>query len=203
MFGFFHRYEKSGLLAMLHRNIQIKKAPQRWQLEASRFDVAITFEERVFDILVQGDYFSFVLVQNFFCRHANTRQHFHASNAGCEFGDKRQSRRCGNWWSRGTGTCHLGDNLLSGGGDITFAVNYVSSETVDILMKSPLCTVSQVPRREGREGTFFLYFFFPGHTNSSNSQLESIDDLEAEAAHFVSEAAARIRKNVVFTILYT
>lgn len=43
-------YTRNGLLKMLERNISIKKAPQKWQLERKEmFDVAVTFEKWVFD----------------------------------------------------------------------------------------------------------------------------------------------------------
>lgn len=47
-------YTQMGLLTMLDRNIKTKNAPQRWQDETKRFDVVVTFEERVFDAVVQG-----------------------------------------------------------------------------------------------------------------------------------------------------
>lgn len=46
-------YKKNGLLRMLKRNMQVKEAPQKWQDNAADgpYDVIITFEERVFDIV--------------------------------------------------------------------------------------------------------------------------------------------------------
>lgn len=46
-------YKQNGLFKMLERNIKVKLAPERWQDSAiPTIDVAITFEERVMDILV-------------------------------------------------------------------------------------------------------------------------------------------------------
>ncbi|KAF0888467.1 hypothetical protein E2562_014272 [Oryza meyeriana var. granulata] len=47
-------YKRNGLLPMLKRNTSVKLAPQRWQDNASDglFDVIFTFEERVFDLVV-------------------------------------------------------------------------------------------------------------------------------------------------------
>mmetsp|Transcript_16864 Transcript_16864/g.23466 ORF Transcript_16864/g.23466 Transcript_16864/m.23466 type:complete len:112 (-) Transcript_16864:2615-2950(-) len=36
---------------MLDRNSRVKEAPERWQEEKGRFDIVITFEDRVFDIV--------------------------------------------------------------------------------------------------------------------------------------------------------
>jgi RNA polymerase II subunit A C-terminal domain phosphatase SSU72 len=46
-------YERNGVLNMLGRNLRVKRAPERWQDEVSKeYNVAITYEERVFDALV-------------------------------------------------------------------------------------------------------------------------------------------------------
>lgn len=46
-------YQRTGLLQMLERNMAVKPAPQRWQnYREEEFDVAITFEERIMDQLV-------------------------------------------------------------------------------------------------------------------------------------------------------
>uniref|UniRef100_A0A0E0MK42 RNA polymerase II subunit A C-terminal domain phosphatase SSU72 n=1 Tax=Oryza punctata TaxID=4537 RepID=A0A0E0MK42_ORYPU len=47
-------YKRNGLLPMLKRNTSVKLAPQRWQDNASDglFDVIFSFEERVFDLIV-------------------------------------------------------------------------------------------------------------------------------------------------------
>lgn len=41
---------------MLKRNLGVKNAPQRWQDNAADgvFDVVITFEEKVFDMVMEG-----------------------------------------------------------------------------------------------------------------------------------------------------
>mmetsp|Transcript_16865 Transcript_16865/g.23471 ORF Transcript_16865/g.23471 Transcript_16865/m.23471 type:complete len:200 (-) Transcript_16865:2615-3214(-) len=44
-------YKANGLLSMLDRNSRVKEAPERWQEEKGRFDIVITFEDRVFDIV--------------------------------------------------------------------------------------------------------------------------------------------------------
>lgn len=47
-------YKRNGLLQMLKRNASVKEAPQRWQDNAAdgAFDVVFTFEERVFDMVI-------------------------------------------------------------------------------------------------------------------------------------------------------
>lgn len=46
---------------MLKRNLGVKNAPQRWQDNAADgcFDVVMTFEEKVFDIVIEGQLLSF------------------------------------------------------------------------------------------------------------------------------------------------
>ncbi|KAG2667752.1 hypothetical protein I3843_15G126700 [Carya illinoinensis] len=48
-------YKRNGILPMLKRNSTVKLAPQRWQENAAdgSFDVVFTFEEKVFDIVVE------------------------------------------------------------------------------------------------------------------------------------------------------
>ncbi|RWR93735.1 RNA polymerase II subunit A C-terminal domain-containing protein [Cinnamomum micranthum f. kanehirae] len=48
-------YRRNGILPMLKRNSTVKPAPQRWQENASdgSFDVVLTFEEKVFDMVVE------------------------------------------------------------------------------------------------------------------------------------------------------
>lgn len=52
---------------MLKRNLAVKLAPQRWQENAADgiFDVVFTFEEKVFDMVVEG-WFAQSFVE-FFC----------------------------------------------------------------------------------------------------------------------------------------
>ncbi|KAL2944935.1 RNA polymerase II subunit A C-terminal domain phosphatase SSU72, partial [Bienertia sinuspersici] len=46
---------RNGILPMLKRNLSVKLAPQRWQDNAldGAFDVVFTFEEKVFDMVVE------------------------------------------------------------------------------------------------------------------------------------------------------
>ncbi|XP_073002939.1 uncharacterized protein [Typha latifolia] len=48
-------YKRNGILPMLKRNSTVKNAPQRWQDNADDgcFDVVLTFEEKVFDMVVE------------------------------------------------------------------------------------------------------------------------------------------------------
>ncbi|GAQ81768.1 RNA polymerase II subunit A C-terminal domain phosphatase SSU72 [Klebsormidium nitens] len=48
-------YRKNGILEMLQRNMAVKGAPQRWQdnHEDGFFDIVLTFEERVFDAVLE------------------------------------------------------------------------------------------------------------------------------------------------------
>ncbi|KAK4773522.1 hypothetical protein SAY87_028541 [Trapa incisa] len=48
-------YKRNGILPMLKRNMSIKTAPQRWQDNAldGSFDVVFTFEEKVFDMVLE------------------------------------------------------------------------------------------------------------------------------------------------------
>lgn len=46
-------YTSKGILNMLQRNSKIKERPQRFQDEKMPFDIIITFEERVFDIVIE------------------------------------------------------------------------------------------------------------------------------------------------------
>lgn len=51
-----HSYKRNGILPMLKRNSSVKLAPQRWQENAAdgSFDVVFAFEEKVFDMVVEG-----------------------------------------------------------------------------------------------------------------------------------------------------
>ncbi|EKX53726.1 hypothetical protein GUITHDRAFT_64039 [Guillardia theta CCMP2712] len=48
-------YRNNGLIAMLQRNVNVKRAPERWQdMDQNRkLDVVLTYEERVFDAVLQ------------------------------------------------------------------------------------------------------------------------------------------------------
>lgn len=47
---------------MLARNIKVKERPQRFQDEKTeQFEIVITFEERVFDIVVEGTHYTFIV----------------------------------------------------------------------------------------------------------------------------------------------
>ncbi|RRT43582.1 hypothetical protein B296_00056323 [Ensete ventricosum] len=56
------RYKRNGILPMLKRNLGVKNAPQRWQDNAADgcFDVVVTFEEKVFNIVIEGRSFLFL-----------------------------------------------------------------------------------------------------------------------------------------------
>lgn len=58
-----HSYKRNGILPMLKRNSSVKLAPQRWQENAAdgSFDVVFAFEEKVFDMVVEGWYISLPL----------------------------------------------------------------------------------------------------------------------------------------------
>lgn len=45
-------YANNGVLSMLDRNAKIKKAPEQWRDARDRFDVIVTFEDRVFKAVV-------------------------------------------------------------------------------------------------------------------------------------------------------
>ncbi|KAG6745753.1 hypothetical protein POTOM_050259 [Populus tomentosa] len=51
-------YKRNGILPMLKRNSGVKLAPQRWQDNAAdgSFSVVFTFEEKVFDMVLEGLY---------------------------------------------------------------------------------------------------------------------------------------------------
>jgi len=46
------KYTKNGMLRMLERDATVKTRPQRWQDQKTRFDLIVTYERRVFDIVV-------------------------------------------------------------------------------------------------------------------------------------------------------
>lgn len=46
-------YANNGVLSMLDRNSKIKKAPEQWRDARDRFDVIMTFEDRVFKAVVE------------------------------------------------------------------------------------------------------------------------------------------------------
>jgi len=48
-------YTQNGLLTMLHRNVKVKTAPERWQDHdrSQPMHVVLTYEERVFDAVLQ------------------------------------------------------------------------------------------------------------------------------------------------------
>ncbi|KAK8552736.1 hypothetical protein V6N13_121120 [Hibiscus sabdariffa] len=51
-------YKRNGILPRLKRNLSVKLAPQRWQDNAADgyFDIVFTFEEKVFDMVLEGEY---------------------------------------------------------------------------------------------------------------------------------------------------
>jgi len=46
-------YKQNGILSMLERNMIVKPAPERWQETKNHFDIVITFDSRVYDIVVE------------------------------------------------------------------------------------------------------------------------------------------------------
>jgi len=46
-------YKQNGILNMLERNMTVKPAPERWQEANNRFDIVITFDQRVYDTVVE------------------------------------------------------------------------------------------------------------------------------------------------------
>jgi len=52
---------------MLKGNAAVKLAPQRWQENVADgvFDVVITFEEKVFDMVVEGNSYSCLIFYSF------------------------------------------------------------------------------------------------------------------------------------------
>lgn len=58
---FWYSYKRNGILPMLKRNSGVKLAPQRWQDNAvdGFFDIVFTFEEKVFDMVIEGWYVPF------------------------------------------------------------------------------------------------------------------------------------------------
>lgn len=53
---------------MLDRNRRIKSGPERFQSSNDKFDIIITCEERVYDQVIEGNYFfvlEYILFQNY------------------------------------------------------------------------------------------------------------------------------------------
>lgn len=46
-------YASNGVLAMLERNAKIKRAPEQWREARERADLVLTFEERIFDSVLE------------------------------------------------------------------------------------------------------------------------------------------------------
>ena len=46
-------YMSNGVLAMLERNAKIKRAPEQWREARERADLVLTFEERIFDAVLE------------------------------------------------------------------------------------------------------------------------------------------------------
>ncbi len=46
-------YIANGVLAMLERNAKIKRAPEQWRDARERADLVLTFEERIFDAVLE------------------------------------------------------------------------------------------------------------------------------------------------------
>lgn len=50
------RYTQNGILRMLDRNRRIKPSPERFQdINDDIFDVIFTVEERIFDVVIEGN----------------------------------------------------------------------------------------------------------------------------------------------------
>ncbi len=49
-------YTQNGLLGMLERNMKMKPRPERFQASTERFDLIVTVEERVFDLVLLYTY---------------------------------------------------------------------------------------------------------------------------------------------------
>eukprot|EP01113_Clastostelium_recurvatum_P049107 TRINITY_DN9045_c0_g1_i1.p1 TRINITY_DN9045_c0_g1~~TRINITY_DN9045_c0_g1_i1.p1 ORF type:complete len:202 (-),score=45.60 TRINITY_DN9045_c0_g1_i1:123-704(-) len=45
-------YKANGILNMLERNMKVKTAPERFQDDPTHFDLIITFDQRVFDLVI-------------------------------------------------------------------------------------------------------------------------------------------------------
>lgn len=64
---------------MLKRNFRLKNAPEKWQNEKNkRYDIVLTYEERVFNSLLNGELkenFCILLFKLFF-RHEKQKQRF-------------------------------------------------------------------------------------------------------------------------------
>jgi RNA polymerase II subunit A C-terminal domain phosphatase SSU72 len=54
-------YAGNGMLRMLDRDRKVKFCPQRWQEEKKIFDLVICFEQRVYEIVIDGKRLFFVL----------------------------------------------------------------------------------------------------------------------------------------------
>lgn len=46
-------YTSNGVLGMLERNSKIKRAPEQWRGSKEKFDLILTFEERIFDTVLE------------------------------------------------------------------------------------------------------------------------------------------------------
>lgn len=56
-----NRYKQNGILHMLDRNRRIKEHPERFQETDEEFDLVVTVEERVYDQVIEREYFTILL----------------------------------------------------------------------------------------------------------------------------------------------
>ena len=48
------KYERNGMLKMLERDANVKAGPEKWQISQDLFDLVITFDNRVYDSVLDS-----------------------------------------------------------------------------------------------------------------------------------------------------